>query len=473
MSEDYNQKNFAELLESFDIKSGSELKVGDKVQGKIINVSQDKVYIDTGAKTDGVAEKETLLDKHGDFPYQEGDRIELFVVSCRYNEIRLGPSLAGGGPELLQEALDKGMPVEGTIKEICKGGYRVKVMGQTAFCPFSQMDIRPVEDSESLIGQSKSFLINRVEEGGRNIVISRRALLEKERAESLQSFIERTSPGDVLQGTVTKVQSYGAFVQVAPGLEGMVHISELSWSKTLAPEELVSPGESVRVKLLSIKEQEKGGPRIELSMKQTEADPWQRVAEKFKPDTLVKGTVTKLADFGVFVEIAPGIEGLVHISEMSYIKRVHKPEDEVSVGDQLAIVIKEIDPESKRISLSMRDAEGDPWLGLEERYHKGQKVQGVVKNKENYGLFVQLEPGVVGLVPKSKLERSLEVTPDKIKSGETFDVILEEIDQENRRITLTPADATTNGDWKSYASSAGEGLGSLGEKLRQAMERKK
>ncbi len=474
MSEDYKQKSFAELLESFDVKTGSELKVGDRVQGRIINVSKDKVYLDTGTKTDGVAEKEALLDKQGEFPYQEGDLVDLFVVSRQYNEIRLAPSLAGSGsPELLQEAMDKGIPVEGAIKETCKGGYRVQIMGRTAFCPFSQMDIRPVESSESLVGLTRSFLISRVEEGGRNIVISRRALLERQRAESLQSLMDNTSHGELLQGTVTRVQPYGAFVQIAPGLEGLVHVSELSWSKSLAPEEIVSPGDSVTVKLLNIKEQEKGGPRIELSMKQTEDDPWQGEAEKFKPDTLVKGTVTKLAEFGVFVEIAPGVEGLVHISEMSYVRRVHKPEDEVSIGDQVAVVVKDVDPDSRRISLSLRDAEGDPWLGLEERYRMGQQIQGVVKNRESYGLFVQLEPGVVGLVPKSKLERSLEVNPDKVKQGERLDVIVEEIDQESRRITLAPADLTAHGDWNSYASSKGEGLNTMEEKFRQAIQRKK
>jgi len=470
--ENNNEKSFAELLESSGTITGQELKVGEKVKGKIINISQDKVYVDTGSKVDGIAEKESLIDDQGNFPYQEGEQIELFVVSCQQNEIRLAPSLSGEGSlELIQEAMESRIPVEGKVKETCKGGYRIRIMGRMAFCPFSQIDVRPVEDPNSMVGLTKSFLIIRVEEKGRNIVVSRRALLEKEQAESFQSFIEKTKPGDIIQGTVTRVQPYGAFVRVAPELEGLVHVSELNWSKTLSPEEVVSPGDTVKVKVLNIKDQEHGGQRIELSMKQTQADPWEEAANRFKPETLVTGTVTRIADFGVFVEIAPGIEGLVHISEMSYIKRVHKPEDEVSPGDRVTVVIKDVDSGSRRISLSMRDAEGDPWLGLDERYHKGMKIKGLIEKREDFGLLVKLEPGVIGLVPKSKLERSPDMATDKLKAGDNISVTVAEIDQENRRITLAPADSAATEDWTSYAYT-GQGLGTLGDKLKQAMEKK-
>lgn len=472
MPEENNETTFAQLLESSGMITGSELKVGDKVQGKVITVSREKVYVDTGTKTDGVADKEALLDDQGDFPYQEGDQIDLFVVSCQHNEIRLAPSLAGEGSlELLHEAMVNAIPVEGKVKETCKGGYKIHIMGRTAFCPLSQIDMRPVENQDTLVGLAMHFLISRIEERGRNIVVSRRALMEREQAASLEALQENTNPGDVLQGTVSRVLPYGAFVKIAPELEGLVHISEMSWSKSLNPDEIVSPGDVVTVKLLNIEKQEKKGPRIELSMKQVEADPWNEAIQRFKADTLVKGTVTRTADFGVFVELAPGIEGLVHISEMSYVKRVHKPEDEVSPGDTVAVVIKDVDSQSRRISLSMRDAEGDPWLGLEERYPKGKQVQGVLEKREDFGLFVRLEPGVVGLVPKSRLERDPDIAVDKLKAGDSISVVVEEIDQENRRATLAPSGATDSGDWKTYAFK-GEKLGDLGEKLRQAMKRK-
>ncbi|MCF8107208.1 MAG: S1 RNA-binding domain-containing protein, partial [Desulfohalobiaceae bacterium] len=426
---------------------------------------------------DGVAEKQDLLDDQGRFPYALGDSLELFVVSRKRNEIRLAPAMGGraAGLEQLEQAMQRKIPVEGKVKETCKGGFRVRVMNQIAFCPLSQISIRPVEDPESFVGESHRFLISRIEEKGRNIVVSRRDLLEKEQAESLEAFKEKARPGDVLEGTVTRVEPYGAFVEVAPGLEGLVHVSELDWSRTVKPEEQVAPGDKVRVKFLSLEEQDKGRVRLELSVKQTLTDPWEEVAPKLESGSLVTGTVTRTAPFGCFVEISPGIEGLVHISEMSYLKRVHKPEDEVAVGQEISVMIKEVDLESRRISLSLRDAQGDPWQDVGERYKKGQVVQGVVEKKERFGVFVRLEPGVVGLLPISRIERAQKETglsPDALSPDQKIPVMIEAIDQEQRRISLVPADASQTEDWKSYTPD-NEQLGSLGEKLKQALQEKK
>jgi small subunit ribosomal protein S1 len=346
-------------------------------------------------------------------------------------------------------------------------------MQKTAFCPLSQIDIRPVEEPESYVGETFRFLISRIEERGRNLVVSRRALLEKEQAESLEQLVSDHQPGDILEGKVTRLAPYGAFVEVAPGLEGLVHISEMSWSKALSPEEIVSPGDTVKVKLLNVVEEGKKRGRIELSMKQTEADPWENVASKLEAGSLVTGTVTRTAPFGVFVEIAPGVEGLVHISEMSYIKRVHKPEEEVSPGDRIPVMIKNVDTEAKRIALSMRDAEGDPWLGVSRRYAEGQVVEGMAENQEKFGLFVRIEPGVVGLVPTSKIERASDPALKRVKPGDSLQVAIESIDEARRRITLAPAEDTAKSeDVNTYASQNAE-LGSLGHKLKQALQDKK
>jgi small subunit ribosomal protein S1 len=474
MPEDNKEKSFAELLEETEMSVGSEVKVGDRISGQILKIGKDTVYIDTGTKIDGVADRNELLTAEGEFPYQEGDTVELFVVSRKQNEIRLARSIgAEGGVEQLQQAMERKIPVEGRVKETCKGGFRVRIMQKTAFCPLSQIDIRPVDQPESLVGETFRFLITRIEEGGRNIVVSRRALLEKEQAESLEQLVTDHQPGDILEGKVTRLAPYGAFVEVAPGLEGLVHISEMSWSKSLSPEEIVSPGDTVKVKLLNVQEEGKKRGRIELSMKQTEADPWEDVASRFEAGSLVTGTVTRTAPFGVFVEIAPGIEGLVHISEMSYVKRVHKPEEEVSPGDRIPVMIKNVDTEAKRIALSMRDAEGDPWLGVSKRYAEGQVVEGVAENQEKFGLFVRLEPGVVGLVPTSKIERSSDPALKTIKPGDSLQVAIESIDEARRRITLAPAEDTVHSEEvKSYASQNAE-LGSLGHKLKQALQDKK
>ena len=472
MANEDQEKSFAQLLEESELKAGQELQVGQTVRGPIIKVGQDSVYIDTGTKTDGVAEKKDLLDEAGEFPYREGDSLELFVIAKEGNEIRLAPSFgAEGGLEQLQQAMDNHIPVDGKVKETCKGGFRVRVMGRTAFCPLSQMDIRPVDDPEALTGQTIRFLITRLEAGGRNIVLSRRQLLEQEQAAALQTFTEQTQPGDILQGTVTRLAPYGTFVQVASGLEGLVHISEMSWSRNLSPEEIVAPGDSVQVKLLKLEDQGKGKVRMDLSMKQTQQDPWEEAASRFEPGTVIEGTVTRTAPFGAFVELQAGIEGLVHISEMSYLKRVHKPEDEVSPGERIRVMIKNIDQENRRIALSMRDAKGDPWEGVSERYAQGQVVEGRVEKREEFGLFVRLEPGVVGLLPASVLKRTPEVSLDKKKPGDPVSVSIDSVDEDNRRISLTPADQVQSEDWKSYAAET-KPMGSLGDKLKQALEDK-
>lgn len=474
MPENNKEKSFAELLDESEMSVGSEVKVGDRISGQILKIGKDTVYIDTGTKIDGVADKSELLTAEGELPYEEGDTVELFVVSRKQNEIRLARSIgAEGGVEQLQQAMEHKIPVEGRVKETCKGGFRVRIMQKTAFCPLSQIDIRPVEEPESFVGEAFRFLISRIEEGGRNIVVSRRALLEKEQAESLEQLVSDHQPGDVLEGKVTRLAPYGAFVEVAPGLEGLVHISEMSWSKSLSPEEIVSPGDTVKVKLLNVVEEGKKRGRIELSMKQTEADPWEDVASKLEAGSLVTGTVTRTAPFGVFVELAPGVEGLVHISEMSYIKRIHKPEEEVSPGDRIPVMIKSVDTEAKRIALSMRDAEGDPWLGLSRRYAEGQVVEGVAENQEKFGLFVRLEPGVVGLVPTSKIERASDPAVKRVKPGDSLQVAIESIDEARRRITLAPAEDTAQSeDVNTYTSQNAE-LGSLGHKLKQALQEKK
>lgn len=472
MSDENREQSFAELFAASKMESQPELRVGDRIKGRIITVGEELVYVDTGAKIDAVVDKDELTDKNGNFSLREGDEVELFVVSRQAGEVRLARSMSGdAGLEQLQEAMEGGIPVEGRIKETCKGGFRVSILGKTAFCPLSQVDSRPVADPESLVGQTLHFLVTRVEERGRNVVVSRRALLDREQAEALATFMNRVKPGDLIQGTVTRLAPFGAFVEVVPGLEGLVHISELGWSRVLSVENVVAPGDTVTVKFLRMEDQGKGRVRIELSMKQAQDDPWAGVLGKFQIGDKTRGKVIRLAPFGAFVEIAPGIEGLVHVSEMSYLKRVHKPEDVVAVGDDISVMIKSIDPDARRISLSIRDAEGDPWEGVVELYKKGQPVQGVVEKRESFGLFIRLEPGVVGLLPGSRLERGQDEAALQAKPGDTITVIVDSVDLEKRRISLTLAEARQEEDWPDF-SSREEKLGSLGEQLKKAMENK-
>jgi small subunit ribosomal protein S1 len=355
-----------------------------------------------------------------------------------------------------------------------KGGFQVDVLERRAFCPLSQMDVRYVENPEEYVGGTYRFLVKRFEDNGRNIVLSRRENLQKEQKKVHQEFLKDLAPDAIVDGKVTRLMPYGAFVELTPGLEGMVHISELSWSRLGKPDEAVKTGEKVRVKILSIepgrKENEK---KIALSVKQISGDPWNTVSDTVHPGDRLQGRVTRCMGFGAFVEVAPGIEGLVHISEMSYLKRVLNPEDEVSPGDMIWVVVKDVDPSNRRISLSMRDAEGDPWADIHDKYIIGQAVEGTFEQKAKFGYFVSLEPGITGLIPKSKVSRtSAAGAIDKLNQGEPITVIIEEIQPETRRISLGITDAKEEGEWQNFSGDADKSLGSLGEQLQRAMKDK-
>jgi small subunit ribosomal protein S1 len=264
-------------------------------------------------------------------------------------------------------------------------------------------------------------------------------------------------------------------VEIFPGLEGMAHLSELSWSRVEKPDDLLSTGAPVTVKVIGIGQGAKPGSlKISLSLKQVTGDPWEGVQDKFHIGEKVNGKVTRCAGFGAFVEIAPGIEGLVHLSEMSYTKRVTKAEEVANPGDVVSVVIKEIDPQRRRISLSIKDTEGDPWIGVPESFGVGQRVEGVVEKKEKFGYFVTLSPGVTGLLPLSKIKAASKPSQyDKLQQGDKVNVLIEEIQVDQRKITLAPGDLMEEGDWESFAKKDEKPSSIFGEKLHKAMEEKK
>lgn len=472
---DDNSRDFADLLNSYEEDQRGSIQVGDRLKGKIISIGREHIFVDTGYKVDGVIERAELADEEGNLPYEVGDIIDAFVMSRRGGEIRLSKAISGiGGLSILQDAHEKAVPIEGKVLEVVKGGYRVEVVKRKAFCPFSQMDLFRIEDNSIHVGKTYLFLITELEEDGNNIILSRKTLLQQEQEKIKEAFFDRMQVGAVLEGTVNKLMPYGAIVELAEGIEGMVHVSEMSWSRILSPEDILHVGEKITVKVLSIEDDAKPGrKRISLSMKQVADDPWSSVLARFKPGDRLRAKVTRMAEFGVFAEIAEGIEGLVHISEMSYMKRVKKPQDLVSVGDEVDVMIKDISPESKRISLSMKEAEGDPWIALSERYRIGQVIEGTLERKEKYGYFVNLEPGVTGLMPKSKIAASFDAQElEKKRDGDKITVCVEEMDINSRKITLAPGDAHEGGDWKGFASESGRSFGSLGDKLKSALDTK-
>jgi len=471
------EEDFAKLLESYDEGMNDEIQVGDKIKGKIIEIGMDSVFINTGTKVDGVVEKKELCNDDGEFPYVKGDELDLYVVYSSESEIRLSKALSGeSGDQALYDAQKNKIPVDGKVTEICKGGFRVEIMKKLSFCPLSQMDLKFVTKPEEFVGNTYRFMISRIEENGRNIVVSRRNFMEMDLKDARNQFLKDLAVDVILEGNIIKLMDFGAFVELFPGIEGMIHISELSWSRIDHPKEVVKEGESVKVKVIKVEKQDsKNKLKIALSLKQAGGDPWDTAIEKFAIGDMIKGKVTRCLDFGAFIEIAPGIEGLVHISEMSYTKRVNKAQDVVSPGDMVSVLIKEIDPAKKRISLSIKDAEGDPWIDVKEKYPAGKTITGKVERRETFGLFVILEPGVTGLLHKSKISKAYDASGiDKLKSGDEIHVQVEDVNMKDRRITLVPADASDVEDWQSYKSdtSSSNPTGSLGEKLQQAFRNK-
>ncbi len=475
--ENEEEISFAELFEAYDTKISHELNQGDKVEGEIISIGSNRVYIDTGTKSDGVVEKAELLDENGEFLYKTGDKINLYVVSLSESEIILSKALSGAGQaDMLDDVYRMGTPVEGKVTGVIKGGFTVDIMGKRAFCPVSQMDVKYVENQEEYVGRNHHFLITRFEGGGKNIVVSRRELLNQEIKEKLKLYFEKVKQGDVVQGIVTRLMPYGAFVELISGVEGMVHISELSWSRIEKPEEVIQPGDVISVKVLKIETSDKTDiVKISLSMKQVSSNPWDNMEKAFNVGDQVSGKVVRLTSFGAFVEIIPGVDGLVHISEMSHTRRVLKPDDVVQAGEIVQVVIKSIDMDSRRISLSIKDALGDPWTGASARYGLGSIVEGRLEKKEKFGLFINLEPGVTGLMPSSNISNAANASDfEKLKPGDSVQVMIQEVDEEKRRLTLTSPDQKEGDNWKEFANiKETKSIGTMESLFLEAMKKKK
>lgn len=474
--EDKEEESFAAMLESYSSGIETEINIGDKISGRVISIGQDSIFVDTGTKIDGIVDKAELIDAEQNLDLSEGDTLELYVVALSDDEIRLSKAVSGiGGYQMLKEAYEKAVPVEGKIEETCKGGYRVEVLQRRAFCPISQVDLKYVEDASEYIGKTLNFIITTFEDKGKNIVLSRRALLEQELEKSRKAFYETLSVDSLLDGQVTRIMPYGLFVRLSDGVEGMVHVSELGWSKAANPEDVATVGDTVRVKVIGIEPDKKPGLlKISLSIKQLSEDPWDSADQHFHEGDKILGKVTRCAKFGAFVEVAPGIEGLVHVSEMSYTQRVLKPEDVVSVGETVSVMVKEVDMQKRRLSLSIKDAAGDPWIGISDKYNIGQSLKGVLQKKEKFGFFISLEPGITGLMPKSNIGRSGRSSElEKLKAGDPVAVAIEAINPAERKMTLKPANTKDEQNWQKFAGDTASSMGSLGEKLQQAMSRKK
>lgn len=469
---------FARMFEeSLKADKAKRYSVGDKVQAEILVLGKEQVFVAIGPGKDGVVERRDLKNAEGNTPYKVGDKLDLYVTQVKGGEIRLSPNpTAKNLAEDLEDAFDMELPVEGKVVEAVNGGFRVQLKGKLAFCPISQIDTKRVDQPELYIGQRYEFRITKFEEGGRNIVVSRRKLLEAERELNIGAFTEERKSGDVVSGRVSRLEKFGAFIEIAPGVDGLAHISELSWSRVNDPSEVLKVGQDVVVKILKMETVE-GKLRISLSLKQAGAEPWDNFPANIKPGQVVEGRATRCLKFGAFVELVPGIEGLIPLSEMSYTKRVTRSDELVKEGETVSVMVKEIDPVNRRIALSLKDAGTDPWSLVAHKFPVGTVVKGKVERREPYGLFIKLDEGVTGLLPKSKALESPDFPFEKLRIGDEVTVQVGELRTAERRISLQPPGDASADDWKGYvaqggAASAGAGFGTLADKLKAAMEKK-
>lgn len=463
-----SRTEFADLFENSLKGVERKLKMGDQITCEVLAVGTSEIFVATGTIQDGV-----VLRNEFDSSYtpKVGDAVSLYVTQVKSDQVFLSPNpTAKNLADDIEDAYDMELPIEGRVSEICNGGFRVMIHGKKGFCPISQMDIKRIDNPEEYIGKKFDFVVTQFE-GGRNIVVSRRRLLDQKRDLAQQSFQDKVKVGDLLPGKVVRVEKFGAFVEVAGGVDGLVHVSEMAWSRVQDPSDLVKPNDTVSVKVLKIEELD-GRLKLSLSMKQAESEPWLNLPSDIQVGNVLQGRVTKCMKFGAFVELFPGIEGLIPLSEMSYTKRVSKPEELVKEGDQILVMVKDVLSEQKRLTLSLKDAEGDPWSMVLQNYPVGKIVEATVERKEPYGVFLKLEAGIVGLMPKGKTKDVPEYAIEKMKLGDRLKVQVAEIRFEERKLSLAPPGEEVDESWRDF-SKGSKSMGTLGDQFKAVLEKSK
>ena len=431
-----SREDFAALLEESFLEH--EITEGSVVKGRVVAIEKDVAVIDIGAKTEGrVALKEfTGPGREGEL--KVGDEVEVYVDRI---ENALGEAVISRDKARreeswvkLEKAFEANERVTGTIFNQVKGGYTVDLDGAVAFLPRSQVDIRPVRDVTPLLGTPQPFQILKMDRRRGNIVVSRRTVLEESRAEQRSELVANLEEGQVIDGVVKNITEYGAFVDLG-GIDGLLHVTDMAWRRVNHPSEVVTIGQTVKVKIIKINHETH---RISLGIKQLLADPWEGIAARYPVDAKLKGRVTNITDYGAFVELEPGIEGLIHVSEMSWTKKNVHPGKIVSTSQEVEVQILEVDPVKRRISLGLKQTLQNPWEGFAEKHPVGSEVEGEVKNKTEFGLFIGLEGDVDGMVHLSDLDwnRPGEQVIEEFKKGDMVRAQVLDVDVEKERISL-------------------------------------
>ena len=419
-------------------KEGSttnEFEEGEVVRGRVVHVGTSEVLVDVGYKSEGAIPIEEF-HRHGALP-KVGEEIEVYLEAKEDSEglIVLSKDKADKIKvwDAITQAYEKAQPVEGRVVEVVKGGLAVDV-GVKAFLPGSQVDLRPVKNLASMVGQLIRAKVIKLNRRRGNVVLSRRSVLEEEREEKKKHTLEVLNEGMVLTGTVKNITDYGAFIDLG-GIDGLLHVTDMRWGRVGHPSEIFQVGDQVEVVVLHF-DRESG--RVSLGYKQKSNDPWETVETRFAPGTKTHGRVVSLTNYGAFVELEPGVEGLVHVSEMSWTRRVRHPSKLVNVGDEVEVIVLDVNRAAKRISLGMKQVEPDPWTTIEERYKPGTRVSGKVRNLTDFGAFIELEPGVDGLLHISDMSwtRNVGHPSEVLKKGQDIETQILNIDRDNKRISL-------------------------------------
>jgi small subunit ribosomal protein S1 len=430
------REDFAALLEESFVTN--DLAEGSVVRGRIIAIEKDMVVIDAGLKVEGRVALKEFGAKGKDGSMKPGDMVDIYVerIENALGEAVLSRDKARREESWvkLEEKFAKGERVEGTIFNVVKGGFTVDLDGATAFLPRSQVDIRPIRDVSPLMHVLQPFEILKMDKRRGNIVVSRRSVLEESRAEQRSEIVQNLEEGQIVDGTVKNITDYGAFVDLG-GIDGVLHVTDMAWRRVNHPSELLTIGQQIKVQIIRINQETH---RISLGMKQLESDPWSSIGSKYPLGAKITGKVTNITDYGAFVEIEPGIEGLIHVSEMSWTKKNVHPGKILSTSQEVDVLVLEVDPVKRRISLGLKQTLDNPWEAFAKSHPNGTVVEGEVKNKTEFGLFIGLDGDVDGMVHLSDLDwnRPGEQAIEDFQKGEMVKAQVLDVDVEKERISL-------------------------------------
>ena len=436
-----------EQQQAYDQTLGK-INTNEVVEGTVISINKKEVVVNIGYKSDGVI---PMSEFRYNPDLKVGDKVEVFVESQedKKGQLVLSHKKARSARswDRVNEALEKDEVITGVVKCRTKGGMIVDVFGIEAFLPGSQIDVKPIRDYDVFVGKTMEFKVVKINQGFKNVVVSHKALIEAELEQQKKEIIGKLEKGQVLEGTVKNITSYGVFIDLG-GVDGLIHITDLSWGRISHPEEILHLDQKINVVILDFDDDKK---RIALGLKQLTPHPWEALDPNLKVGDKVTGKVVVVADYGAFVEIAPGVEGLIHVSEMSWSQHLRSAQDFVKVGDTVEAVILTLDREERKMSLGIKQLKEDPWLNIEEKYPVGSKHSAKVRNFTNFGVFVELEEGVDGLIHISDLSwtKKIKHPSEFTQLGADIDIVVLEIDKENRRLSLGHKQLEEN-PWDTY-----------------------